>query len=138
MDTQKVFGEIFSKADAEAKFGPALESVKFTVSELKAIMAKTKGYIMFKFEPGKLYIFDNKRNLIYTNTEPVHFGAEVVLKIYSISVLEKLIANATNNQEKDGDDPDIEVERREEVITTSTEQQTMEVGGNCPPDCPTD
>lgn len=126
-----IHGEIFPKEKADEMYGPVLESVKFSVIDLKNIMAKTIKNIMFKFEDGKLYIFDQKRNLIFSNSGDPKFGPEVVLKIYSLSVLEKLISNA----ETAGNAFDISVERREKVISVSTSIETMEVCDECPPIC---
>lgn len=135
MGTQKIFGEIFTRAEADKLYGPALESVKFKLSEFKNIIAKTEGYIMFKYEPGKLYIFDSKRNLIYSNAGDPKFGPLEVLKIYSMSVVSKLIETAENGAAPDAE-PEVEVEKRDKVVTTSTSSETMEVAGDCPPDCP--
>ena len=134
MDSQKTFGEIFSREEADKLFGPVKESVKFKLGEFKEIIAKTTDYIMFRFEPGKLYIFNRKRGLIYSNAGDPKFGPEVVFKIYSMSVLEKLLGSAGNTETDD--DPIVEVEQREEVTTVSTPVQTMEIGSDCPPNCP--
>lgn len=129
-----VHGEILSKEKADKDYGPVLHSVKFTVPELKAIIAKTQKNIMFRFEGEKLYIFDYKRQLIFSNSENPGFGPEVVLKIYSLSVLEQLLANA-QNAAAGSDELTIEIERREKVVSISSPVETMETGSDCPPTC---
>jgi len=134
MAAGSVHGEILSKEKADKDYGSVLHSVKFTASELKAIIAKTQKNIMFRFEEERLYIFDYKRQLIFSNSENPGFGPEVVLKIYSLSVLEQLLANAQNEAAGD-DELIVEVEKRKEVVSVSTPIETMEVSSNCPPIC---
>jgi hypothetical protein len=137
MDPQSVYGKIFTKEEADKLFGPVLESTKFSMAEFKKLLAKTNLCIMFKYEPGKLYIFDKKRNVIYPEGDTRKFSSADVLKLYSLSVVEELINKTAQDSKVDGDD-EVEVERREEVVSTSTTVYTMEVGTECPPYCPTD
>jgi len=134
MASDSVHGKIFSKDEADKLYGPVLFSVKFSFSDFKNIIAKTKSNVMFRFEGEELYIFDNKRNIIYPETPNRSFQSSDVLKNYSMSVVDELVSGAESAGVTDGDDA-VVVEQRKEVVSVSTKVQTMEVAVDCPPIC---
>jgi hypothetical protein len=133
MADQKIHGELFSKEEADAKYGPVLDSYKLKVGEFKDVLGKTTQSIMFLFKDGKTYVFDKDRNIIHKNGDRDEFSKAIVLKRYSVSVVEELLAKGATTV--DAADNSVIIEQRADVISVSYGSTTMEVGSDCPPWC---
>lgn len=121
----QVHGEIFTKSEANEKFGPVLVSVSVPTENLRGILNKTEKYIMFRIVNNTAIILDNNRNVI--SPESVSVDAKDVFSLYSVSVLKDLLSR--------GDSKYIYVEQRSEVLSITYAGYTMEVGAFCPPWC---
>lgn len=119
-------GEIFSKASADQQYGPVLESVTIPTSTLEDLMAKSDKILMFKFVDNEIYILNDKREVIYPAGKSI--DADAKLAVYSISVINELIST--------GDQPMIQVEQRNAVLSITSGIQTLEASAWCPPLCP--
>ena len=119
-------GEIFSKASADQQYGPVLESVTIPTSTLEDLMAKSEKILMFKFVDNEIYILNDKREVIYPAGKSI--DADAKLAVYSISVINELIST--------GDQPMIQVEQRNAVLSITSGIQTLEASAWCPPLCP--
>ncbi len=121
----EIIGKIFSKDEADKNFGPVLSSVKIPSSELKTLINGSNKLVMFSVNEGKLSILKEGRAVLY----PAGFSPKSDEKYaaYSKSVVEELLSSGK---------ADITVvEQRQEVISVSNGQQTLETSDWCPPIC---
>ena len=124
----QTYGEIFTSAEANEKFGPVLISVTLSTSYLKQLLNKTDKYIMFKVVEDKAIILDNNRNLLHPTVKIIN--PTDVFKVFSISVVNELLSSGLN--------ANVFIEQRNSVLSVSSGDLTMEVGVLCPPWCPDD
>ena len=61
----QTYGEIFTSAEANQKFGPVLKSVTVPSFTLKELLNQTDKYIMFKVVEDEAFMLDNNRNLLH-------------------------------------------------------------------------
>ena len=120
------YGKIFTKAEADHKFGPVVKSINVPTSSLRGFLNQTSKYLMFKIMNEKVFVLDNKRNTLYPGGENVN--STDVFTVYSISVISELL--------RLGNSGNISVEQRNSVLTVSNGGFTLEVGVLCPPFCP--
>jgi len=124
----QTYGEIFTSAEANQKFGPVLKSVTVPSFTLKKWLDQTDKYIMFKIVEDEAFILDNNRNLLYPiagNINPTD-----VFTVFSVSVINELLISGRNAK--------VFVEQRNSVLSVSSGYLTMEVGVLCPIWCPDD
>jgi hypothetical protein len=119
------YGKIFSKSEADQKFGSVLESVTLDINQFNNLLNQTNDYIMFRVLNGKLTVLDNKRNVLYPLGEKINSSDVFIL--FSVSVVNQLISVSSNSS--------ISIEKRVSVLTVTYGEQTMEVGSFCPPYC---
>ena len=124
----QTYGEIFSKSEADQKFGPVLQSISLQTSSIKEMLNQTNKYIMFKIKDGNAIVLDSKRKALYPPGKSVNSADEY--SVYSVSVMNELL-----NFGKSGN---IFVEQRSSVLTISNGVYTLEMAVICPPWCPTD
>ena len=122
----QTYGKIFTKAEANQKFGTILKSVTVPRSSLNAFLNQSSKYLMFRIVNEEVFVLDNKRNAIYPGGSNV--SASDVFTVYSSSVIAELL--------KLGNSASISVEQRNSVLTVSNGGYTLEVGVLCPPFCP--
>ena len=124
----QTYGELFSKQEADEKFGLVIQSVTISRLAFKEFLTQTNNYIMFKVFDNKVTILDAKRNVIFPQGEIIN--STDIFTMYSVSVVNELLF--MGNEEK------VYIEQRSEVLSVSSGGFTMEVGTLCPPFCPND
>ena len=125
LSAQKIVGEVFTKADANAYFGDVTVSKTISTADLQALLKKTDTYILFNIIEDGLVILNNKRVVLYP--EGTTIPAEQKFKLSSISKVVELI-------EKGGAE-NVHVELRNCVLTVSNGEYVLELGAYCPPWC---
>jgi len=118
-------GQIFSKSQADQMYGKVLESEPISTSLLNQLMTQTTNYLMFKIISGTVYVLGDNRVVLQPPNQQV--GDGVVFTLFSISVIKDLLT--------DGGDSDTAVEQREEVLTLTNGNYTLNTGTSCPPNC---
>lgn len=121
----QVAGKLFTNQAANEKFGVVTNSVEFPVKNLENWLNQTDKYIMFKIIKNSVIVLNHDRNVIYPEGAKVD-SADAFTE-YSISVVEDLISV--------GESESVFFEQREEVLTVTIGNVTMEVGILCPPIC---
>lgn len=127
-------GKLYSPEEANKLFGNVLYSADINTNTLAALIKKTDKSIMFGLINKQLIILDNKRHLLYP--EKADFKETDVFTVYSIAVLNELLETGKLNKQTDGDAETVSVEQRREVLSVSSDAQTLETGNKCPPYCP--
>lgn len=119
-------GELFTREDANQRFGPVLKSIDLPLSTFSNLAGQTSAHLMFRIQDNNVIVLDGQRNVIY----PVgtQINSQDVFSVYSVSVINELITN--------GNETSVSIEQRQNVLSISYGQMTMEVGGLCPPICP--
>jgi hypothetical protein len=126
---QTVAGKIFTKEEADNLFGPVVQSVKISASQLQQMLSQTGDYLMFRFEGTSLYILNSKRSALYSSVGSLKsFSAADVMKVYSTSVIKELLNK--------GQSDTITIEERQSVMSVTDGDYTMEYALGCPPVCP--
>ncbi len=127
-------GKLYSPEEANKLFGNVLYSADINTNTLAALIKKTDKSIMFGLINKQLIILDNKRHLLYP--EKADFKETDVFTVYSTTVLNELLETGKLNKQTDGDAETVSVEQRREVLSVSSDAQTLETGNKCPPYCP--
>jgi len=121
----QTYGHIFTKQEADEKFGPVLQSVAISKPTFQSFLTQTNNYIMFKVVDNKVIVLDNKRHAIFPLGVSINSTAQFTM--YSVSVINDLLSR--------GNDNTIYIEQRSNVLSISCGGITMEVGSLCPPIC---
>ena len=121
----QTYGQLFTKQEADEKFGPVLQSVAISKLTFESFLTQTNNYIMFKVTDNKVIVVDNKRNAIFPKGVSINSGDKFTL--YSLSVVYDLLSKGKENT--------VYVEQRADVLSITTGGFTMEVGVWCPPMC---
>jgi len=124
---QAVVGKLFTKSVADQKYGPVVTSVEFPTKNLTELLNESDNYIMFKIVDNSVIIINQDRNVLYP--EGAKIEPDAVFTMYSKSVVEDLISV--------GDNETVNFQQRDEVLTVTVGNVTMEVGAWCPPWCVT-
>jgi hypothetical protein len=118
-------GKILSKDEANKLFGAVLVSKQIPSSELKALTVSSTKIIMFKIMNNDVYILgDNRKVLLPANAmvnEAESFSA------YTISIVQELLSK--------GNEPITFIEKRNDVLTITNGNYTLEYSWICPPFC---
>jgi len=122
----QTYGQIFTKQEAENRFGPILTSIEFSKQNIQLFLTQTNNYIMFRINNNSAIILDNHRMPLYPTGIRMNSSDQYVM--YSTSVLEELLSL--------GNDNIVYIEQRSNVLSITNGEYTMEVGGLCPPICP--
>ena len=131
--TQQI-GKIYTPEEANKLFGNVIYSVDINSSILSELLKKTDKSIMFGLIDRQLIILDNHRNIIFP--EKAEFKETDVFTVYSTNVVMELLSGKVLNKQTDGEAETVSIEQRREVLSVSTDAQTLETGGKCPPNCP--
>jgi hypothetical protein len=121
----QTYGEIFTKSEANKKFGPVLISVTLQKSSFQGMLNQTNNYIMFKIKDGNAIILDSKRKVLYPIGKSIN--STDVFTVFSVSVVNELLSL--------GNKSNVFVEQRSDVLSLSSGAYTMEIGTLCPPFC---
>jgi hypothetical protein len=124
----QTYGEIFTKDEANKRFGPVLNSVSLQTSSFQGMLNQTNKYIMLKIKDGNAIILDSNRKAIYPIGKSVNSAD--VFSVYSASVMNELLKLSTSEN--------IFIEQRNSVLTVSNGAYTLEMAVWCPPICPDD
>ncbi len=122
----QTIGKIYTKDAADSIYGKVDVSVKLNTADLLSYASKTSDYIMFNIVQGKAVVLDNKRSPLTPSDSAV--SSTEVFKVCSVSVLLKLL--------KSGNSPETYFEERQNVLTITNGDFTVEQVANCPPICP--
>ena len=119
-------GRIISQPEADAQFGPAIESVTFDPFKLKTIIEAAGSVAMFRLVDGNAAILGEGRKSLYPDSSAL-IPAEDVYHLYSCSLLLELIEK--------GSGAPVCLENRKEVFSLTCGANTLEYGTLCPPIC---
>jgi hypothetical protein len=118
-------GQLFTKEDANQRFGPVLKSIDLPVSAFTGLTNQTSNHLMFRIQGNQPIVLDGKRNVLYPAGTVVN--PQEVFTVYNISVINELLSNNSGEF--------ISIEQRKDVLSISFGEMTMEVGTLCPPFC---
>ncbi len=127
-------GKLYTTENANQLFGDVKYSVEMNVNQFTNLLNRTHKTIMFGIINRQLIILDNNRKLIYP--EKADYKDSDVFIVYSVNMLRELLSD--NKTEKQGDEKDenVSIEQRQEVLSISINEKTLETGMKCPPMCP--
>lgn len=121
----QTYGKIIGKTEADSLFGKVLESRVLPDSLVAVVVADTSSHVMFHLKDSKLIIKGGGGHIIYP--AGVELNGEESFTVYSKSVFDELVIR--------GADSAVIIQRRDEVLTISTDDITLEFGVGCPPYC---
>lgn len=118
-------GKILSKENANELFGAVLVSKEIPTSSLKSLVNQSSKVIMFNIINNDTYILDNNRKALL----PAGFSvsSSEAFHVYSTSIVQELLDN--------GNTPVTYIEQRQEVLTITNGNYTLEYSWICPPFC---
>lgn len=126
----KTAGVIYSREEADKLYGKVLNSKAISNEELNGYLSKTDSYIMLYFNKDQKaapVILDQSQKALNTSYES-KASRPAELKVYSVSKVKELI-------EKGGENTTM-IEQREDVISLTNGEYTLEMSLGCPPWCP--
>ena len=115
-------GMLFTREVANQKFGPVLKSIDLPVNTLLSFTNQTGNQIMFRIQDNQVVILDERRNVLYPAGMQVNSQ-----DVFSVSIINELLSNGSGVL--------VSIEQREDVLSISYGQLTMEDGALCPPFC---
>ncbi len=118
-------GVLFTREEANERFGPVFEKHYLEMDLFQEFLEKAGSQLMFKIVDNQVYILDEHRNLLFPASGQV--SKEDVFTVYSIIIINELFSK--------GGSKVIEIEQREDVLSISVGEFTMEFGAFCPPFC---
>lgn len=124
-------GKIYPKSEAKAKFGPVIDSVAFSVSDLKKILDGTEKYAMFKVSKGTVKILGDGRKILHPKDARVD-STEAFCLCSKSKILELL--NTSNANTKTNADT-LSIEMHQLYFTITYGDVTLEDVVVCPPFC---
>jgi hypothetical protein len=127
-------GKIYTIEEADKLLGKVIYSVDLNSSVLNKLLMKTDKSIMFGLIDRQVVILDNHRKLIYP--EKAEFKDTDVFTVYSADLVMELLSSKALNKQNNGISDSVSIEQRREVLSVSSEAQTLESGWKCPPACP--
>ena len=121
----KAVGKIFTKSEANAKFGKVTESITLNTEVVKKLIERTPEYFLYNIINGKLIILDSNRNIIYG--PKLNISKEQPFKFLSTSKVHELL--------NDGGSPTTTFEVRDSLTTITNNGLSLDFAVPCPPDC---
>lgn len=118
-------GQIFTKNDADVRFGSVISSVSIPTNDLNSVLVNTVNFAMFKIINGSLFILGDKRVVLSPPGGSV--PDEMVLHLFSKSKVIELLSLGNSGYTV--------VENRQNVLTVTNGDYTLEVSMPCPPFC---
>lgn len=127
LSAQEVYGKIFTKAEADQMFGPVLKKFDIDVNEVKDLLDRAGNYIMFNYETEDLYVLDGKKKPILNYGQMKSNFLSETFRVFSVSVVRDLLSR--------GNEAKVHVEKRQDVVTVTYSESTMDYSYSCPPNC---
>lgn len=121
----QVHGELFTKEQADAEFGPVIKSIEIPVNILNQVVTQTNDRLMFKIMDDQLIILDSNRNTLYPAGRIVN--SQEVFSMFSISLIKDMLSQ--------GSGASVFIEQRMEVLSITYGLMTLEIATPCPPIC---
>ena len=118
-------GILYTKNEADIKYGSVLESVELTKSQMESLLRKTSDCMMFRIVKGELIILGDNRNLLTSSGSFVK-ESDVYYMFSKSKVIELM---------KMGGERSLFVEQRETRLTVTCGKVTLEEAIFCPPFC---
>lgn len=119
-------GTIYSKAEANQKFGIVIQSFSMKDTTISSLIAEAGNYIMFDVKNNQVIILGQKRAPLYP-TKKTAVSTDEIFKVYSVNKVKELIKLGNNNTTI--------IEYRGNVISLTNGDYTLEEGAICPPFC---
>lgn len=121
----QTYGQLFTKQEADKKFGPVLQSITLPKPTVQNFLSKTNNYIMFRVENNNVVVLDNMRRVLFPEGQVIN--STDTFSMYSVSVVQELLSRSNENV--------VFIEQRSEVLSVTYGGSTMEVAVHCPPIC---
>lgn len=118
-------GTIYSKPEADQKFGKVIKSIEMPSAQLEDLLKKSGNYVMFKIVEKNLYIIDENRKPLYPGN--ISVKPDEVFKLLSVSKVFELLKQGQNQQTF--------FEERENAFSITNGSYTLEQSSLCPPFC---
>ncbi len=125
MADNQYLGEIISNQTAEKEFGSVTNSVSILSELLQSLSENTKDLMMFNILNNQLYILGDNRKILYPSNAQI--STDSVFKVYSKTKVMELLIQGQNKYAT--------IENRNETITVTNGNFTLEYGSLCPPWC---
>lgn len=123
--TQEI-GRIYSRTEANRKFGKIIRTYTFDNTRLDSLLTKTGKYIGFSAGYKNFFISGQNRTSVYPMVKEI--SKSEPLRIYSTDMVKRLITL--------GKESSTMIEYRDSVITLTNGNYTLEESILCPPICP--
>lgn len=118
-------GKITTKSNADQLFGQILVSKQIATSSLESLTKRSSNVLMFNLLDNNIYVLDNHRNVLLPVGGTVNNSD--IFSVYLIAVIQELISK--------GGSATTFIERRNEVLTITNGEFTLEWSTLCPPFC---
>lgn len=118
-------GKITTKSNADQLFGQILVSKQIATSSLESLTKRSSDVLMFNLLDNNIYVLDNNRNVLLPVGGTVN--SSDIFSVYLIAVIQELISK--------GGSATTFIERRNEVLTITNGESTLEWSTLCPPFC---
>lgn len=119
----QVIGKIFNAEYANQTFGEVVNSVEIENSQLTSLLNSAGEYIMFNIDTKSVRALDGNRTSVHGNADSEN---EVFYKL-STSQVELLFEK--------GGQKNTTIEMRQETLTLTNGEYTLEMSDPCPPHC---
>ena len=134
-----VVGKLFSKGEADKLFGKVIGSITISVADLEDALAKGKDYILITVKDNQVVIRDEERKFL--SKERVIMDKKEPLYIYSKHMIKNILrtpkkqTNLNQMSAMSAAEDVVTVEVRQEVISLTYNETTLELSMVCPPMC---
>lgn len=119
-------GQLFSKSEAENKFGPVIKKVRLNSHGLRNLL-DGKEHLMFAIDK-----VSKRVNILNSNKSPVlnqfQSKSDDVYHLYDTQKITELLYYGGENETY--------IEQRDEVVSISNGEYVLELAVPCPPCCP--
>lgn len=122
----QTYGKLYTKSEADSLYGQVLYETGFSAEQVITFTGKTGSVLMFRFKDNQVIIADNNRNPIYPVSAQVN--PTDIFSVYSVSLVNELLSK--------GGGGTVFIQRRQNVLTITNGQFTLEYATLCPPWCP--
>jgi len=126
-------GEIFDNKDVPGIFGKKISEVKIEAKEVRKAILETGEYILFKITDKNVIICNASLKILYSKNKIEGLDPEWTYKLFSTSVIERLLDSKRINPDKF-----VYFELRENDSVVRYEDNSADKAIECPPLCPKD
>lgn len=126
-------GKIFQNEEVLELFGEKISEVKFETEIIRKAIPEAGEYILFKAHNDDVIICDSFLRILYPKDKIEYIEPEWRFKVFSVSIVERLLDSRSINPEKF-----VYLETREKDVVLRYELQTLDRGLLCPVSCPGD